>query len=353
MTEVYLLFYQAVLPVFTNFNLILQQEEPCIHLIDDEMISFIKKLCGKFLSLDELKNTSSLLQANVLNQVSNSKLFIGFLTKQRLRELEDDSLEHTKIVKLFSAVRKFYEATFNYAVKNLPFDDIVLKHAKFVNFTSRYDACIESVEYFVDRYSKILAFKANEFDSLHDEFIAYQLLSDKEIPAKVIEEVTVTSRQKDGTQKTHLRMDTVWGYLSEAKCSSGPSRFPNLSRVAQLVLTLPHSNADEECVFSLIKKNKTEFHASMDLNMTLSSIISLKMNLDDPSPGGGTPILGHIRDVRPEWVSFPGREPADGCKFLANNLRMGHNFGIILPGNGWFSSKLNKTYCRLVNFYCK
>ena len=31
---------------------------------------------------------------------------------------------------------------------------------------------------------------------------------------------------------------------------------------------------------------------------------------------GGTPILGHIRDVRPEWVSFSGQKPADGCKFL-------------------------------------
>ena len=38
---------------------------------------------------------------------------------------------------------------------------------------------------------------------------------------------------------------------------------------------------------------------------------------------GGTPILGHIRDVLPEWVSFPGRKPADGCKFLTKNLRMG------------------------------
>ena len=69
--------------------------------------------------------------------------------------------------------------------------------------------------------------------------------------------------------------------------------------------------------------------------------------------GGGTPILGHIRDVRPEWVSFLGRKPADGCKVLTKNLRMGHNFDIILPENGWFSSKLNKTYCSLVNFYCK
>ena len=70
-------------------------------------------------------------------------------------------------------------------------------------------------------------------------------------------------------------------------------------------------------------------------------------------PRGGTPILGHIRDVWPEWMSFPGRKPADGCKFLTKNLRIGHNFDIILPGNGWFPSKLNKTYCSLVNFNCE
>ena len=52
--------------------------------------------------------------------------------------------------------------------------------------------------------------------------------------------------------------------------------------------------------------------------------------------GGGTPILGHNRDVQPEWVSFPGRKRADGCKILTKNLWMGHNFDIILPGNGWF-----------------
>ena len=64
-------------------------------------------------------------------------------------------------------------------------------------------------------------------------------------------------------------------------------------------------------------------------------------------------ILGHIRDVRPEWVSFPGRKPADGCKFFTKNLRMSHNFDKILPGNGCVSSKLNKTYRSSVNFYRK
>ena len=41
-----------------------------------------------------------------------------------------------------------------------------------------------------------------------------------------------------------------------------------------------------------------------------------KLRIKYSIPGGGTPILGHISDVRPEWVSFPGQKPADGCKIF-------------------------------------
>ena len=85
--------------------------------------------------------------------------------------------------------------------------------------------------------------------------------------------------------------------------------------------------------------------------MRLSILLLLANYTKVPRGGGG--ILGHIRDVRPEWVSSLGKKPADGCKFLTKNLRMGNNFDIILPGNGWFSSTLNKTYCSLINFCCK
>ena len=64
------------------------------------------------------------------------------------------------------------------------------------------------------------------------------------------------------------------------------------------------------------------------------SLQNLLVIIQKPTPRGDTAILGHIMDVRSEWVSFPGRKPADGCKFLTKNLRMGHNFDIILPGNG-------------------
>ena len=77
------------------------------------MNGFLKKLCGKFLSLEEMRNISQLQLLNISNQVADDKLFIGFLTRQRLRQLEDDRFEFTKIKSFHCVVRKFYEACFH------------------------------------------------------------------------------------------------------------------------------------------------------------------------------------------------------------------------------------------------
>ena len=104
-------------------------------------------------------------------------------------------------------MRKFYEACVQYAVKNLPIDDVVLRHSRFAKFANRRDLSIKDVEYFIDRYLTILRFGAPQFDSLHDEFISYQLLSDDDILPQVIKEATATSKLKDGKEEKHLRMD--------------------------------------------------------------------------------------------------------------------------------------------------
>ena len=43
-------------------------------------------------------------------------------------------------------------------------------------------------------------------------------------------------------------------------------------------LTIPHSNVGEERVFSMIRKNKTDFRSNLDLRRSLSSIMTIKMN---------------------------------------------------------------------------
>ena len=57
----------------------------------------------------------------------------------------------------------------------------------------------------------------------------------------------------------------------------GTYRFEKPHQLVMLVLTLPHSNAQEERVFSMICKNKTKFRPNLQLNGTLSSIICVKL----------------------------------------------------------------------------
>lgn len=52
--------------------------------------------------------------------------------------------------------------------------------------------------------------------------------------------------------------------------------FKYLIRVAEVVVILPHSNTEEERLFSIVRKNKTESRSSMKPDGTLSSILSMK-----------------------------------------------------------------------------
>ena len=54
--------------------------------------------------------------------------------------------------------------------------------------------------------------------------------------------------------------------------------FALLAKVAKFVLILSHNNADEERIFSLIRKNKTAFRANLLLETTLPNTIHCKVN---------------------------------------------------------------------------
>ena len=63
-------------------------------------------------------------------------------------------------------------------------------------------------------------------------------------------------------------MDMIWAHLHTI--------LPNLNNVTLTVLTVPHSNATEERVFSIIRKNKTEFRSRLDAT-SLNAIMVVKM----------------------------------------------------------------------------
>jgi len=106
----------------------------------------------------------------------------------------------------------------------------------------------------------------------------YQLMEDSEIPDNIWDTATV----KEENGKCYYRMDILWHFLAKLKMPDGSCCFGQLAKVAKLVLVIPHSNAEER-VFSMVRKNKTAFHPSLDPRGTLSSLLTIKLATAGPA----------------------------------------------------------------------
>ena len=80
----------------------------------------------------------------------------------------------------------------------------------------------------------------------------YQVMLKGDVPHDIWDEAFVN----DISQSDHNRIEMVWGYLRQ--------RFPSLSEITLAILVVPHSNAADKKVFSMIRKNKTEFRSRLD-----------------------------------------------------------------------------------------
>ena len=64
MTEVFLMFYQASLQLFISMNKFLQREDPLIAVLAEQLISFLKKLLAKFVTISAIKAASNIVEVD-------------------------------------------------------------------------------------------------------------------------------------------------------------------------------------------------------------------------------------------------------------------------------------------------
>ena len=157
-----------------------------------------------------------------------------------------------------------------------PFEDELLSHVVWVGFENRVNTTSSSVEYVVNRFSSIFPTGSLDMNKLSEQFLAYQVLVEEDIPATVKESAKLT-------REDPFRVDILWSYLKNIKLpGSNECEFDLLFKVADVVMTIPHSNAGEERIFSLINKNKTPSQSSLSLDGTLSSLITVKTHIEHP-----------------------------------------------------------------------
>ena len=180
---------------------------------------------------------------NLANHVDNESLLIGFLTRQTVKRLLDGRDISTQQYSLFfTAVKAFLVRATEYLLKWCPLQDEVLTHATWLDFKHRLEKSFLSVQYFVLQYPERLP--EMDLDGLYEQFLNYQLLSAEDIPTSVKESVGLSANDPH-------QVDVLWGYLKGVKKPGSSSyEFDLLFKVAEVVMTIPHSNAGEEQIFS-------------------------------------------------------------------------------------------------------
>ena len=80
--------------------------------------------------------------------------YVGITARQLLKKLEEEGdISPAKAKAFYQAVCTFYTTAADYAWKNLPLSDSVLKNAGIVNFEARETSLFTQVEFFLNRYS--------------------------------------------------------------------------------------------------------------------------------------------------------------------------------------------------------
>ena len=93
MAEVNLMFFHAVMPMFTTPNKMLQREDTCLYIIDDIINSFLKVVQAKFVKVRVLKDADGWGKVDYEdpdNQLPDENITVGFLAKQKVQKLLDE-----------------------------------------------------------------------------------------------------------------------------------------------------------------------------------------------------------------------------------------------------------------------
>ena len=182
----------------------------------------------------------------------------------------------------YVGVRRFYETAAAEARSKLPLHDNTLKYAKFVNFVQREHCLFDDVKFVIFRYPALLPTSAPQIEMMQEECIECQQLDDSDIPDSVWEEAKLKD-DSDQVSASTCRMDVIWGHLLTLKLPNGTLKFDRINKVPKTVLVLAHSYAGEEKIFSLVRKNKTTSQQSLQVNITLASLLTIKMSLNKTS----------------------------------------------------------------------
>ena len=253
--RLYVIFLDFILPVFDTTNAILQSEKPLVHrqkrimasLLRDIMVLFVKPSAMRFQKLTDVDLSVS------TNLKAGKDIVVG---EKADKWIKDSGLPEKAVAEFYKNVLLFYTTASTYIATKFPLNSPVLEHAQVADLSQQDNIAVESLKYFCQRFPRMIP-KGSDMDSLQREFCLYQI---EDIPSDIM---------------NMDRADNQWNEISKMADASGNLKFCNLAVFMKNILSINHSNASCERVFSMARKNKTDFRSTMG-NKCLESLLILK-----------------------------------------------------------------------------
>ncbi|XP_046402959.1 uncharacterized protein LOC124168735 [Ischnura elegans] len=227
---------------------ILDQWNPLLSLFKDEIVS---NDSGEG-TLKNYKIPKHIQSADVSNSEPKSKHYDTILCLS----LRDQMCLRKSV--FFKSVRKCFSSSCDYMIHKFPFKDEVLIHAEVADISNIGKASFSSLRFFINRFPDILTREMEQLDAevdiLHSQFCNFQL-----------QETNITAE----------RIDVQWALIGQMKSADGVLKYDRLAKVMLAILSIPHSNAECERIFSTVTKKKTQFR-SMLSETSLEKFLILK-----------------------------------------------------------------------------
>ena len=272
LTRLSMLFLEFTLDSLCKFNGVFQSSLPMLPSLKAEVRRMLRILLGRVIKADVIKAAGDDFTKIDLDDTSlelpNEELGIGHKTWAFLSEEEDHLDSNVKRI-FFNGVKDFYKAVIATIIKKFAFNDSVVDDVAFLLPNKKDSVTPAIVVRLAARFSAALQQEAH--DALEEETLDYILLPSSTLPSVV-----------QGSEGQPIKSEEVcayWQHIGRMTTLDGAARFPNLSRLAKCVLTLPVSNAETERVFSIVRKIVTDYRTQMDQS-TLCALISCKLNND-------------------------------------------------------------------------
>ena len=242
--------------------------------------SFARKIARRSILREKLQSyiTINLIE-NEDNYVSLKDVSLGLMTKSKLNDLlENGDLSEVQYEKFVVVDIEFYKVSLKYILEKMSVEALFWKHAVWVDFEERANTNWSDCEFIALKLANVLGFDEEKLELFYEQLHEYKIINDAELPDEAYEEALL-SGTNDGHKKEY-RVDVIWYYLQNMRSPVGYNyHFKFLFEVARIVLTIPHSNAGIELLFSLVNKNKNESsdRNRLDIEGSLSSILTVKI----------------------------------------------------------------------------